>query len=258
MVDIHCHILPAVDDGASTWKTAIEMCRMAAKDGIDHIVGTPHANYRYAYDRNYCEDLVAELRGKITAPLELHLGCDFHLSYENFLAVLKEPSQFTIGNTSYLLVELDDFSVPASISDNLQKLIAEGLTPIITHPERNQLLQSDLAQVQKWVTQGCLVQVTASSLTGQWGRKARTAVEWLLQRQCVHAIATDAHNTTLRRPVLSQARVIAESIVGNEASWTLVNENPLAIINGKPILSSSSVSPNVERDGFPESGKQKP
>jgi protein-tyrosine phosphatase len=238
MVDIHCHILPGVDDGASTWETAIEMCRMAAEDGIEHIVATPHANYKYRYDRSRFEDIVAELSEKIRDRPKLHLGCDVHLSYENFSAILAEPAKFTIGATQYLLIELDDFSVPASVSDNFRELTAHGLTPIVTHPERNQFLQADVDRVQDWLALGCLVQVTASSLTGDWGPKAKSAAQRLLQRQWTHVLATDAHNTNLRPPVLSKARVAAQRLAGSRISSALVRENPLAIINGESIVLS--------------------
>lgn len=236
MVDIHCHILPGVDDGATTWETAVEMCRMAAEDGIEHVVATPHANYKYRYDRSRFEDIVAELSEKIEDRPKLHLGCDVHLSYENFSAVLAEPTKFTIGTTQYLLIELDDFSVPASVSDNFRELIAHGLIPIVTHPERNQFLQADVNRIQEWLGLGCLVQVTASSLTDHWGPKAKSAAETLLRRQWVHVLATDAHNTHLRPPVLSKARATAERLVGTEISSALVDENPLAIIKGESIV----------------------
>jgi protein-tyrosine phosphatase len=212
------------------------MCRMAVEDGIEHIVATPHANYQYRYDRSRFEDILAELSEQIGYSPKLHLGCDLHLSYENFSAILAEPAKFTVGTTQYLLIELDDFSVPASVSENFRELIADGLTPIVTHPERNQFLQADVNRIQDWLALGCLVQVTASSLTGHWGPKAKSAAETLLRRQWIHVLATDAHNTNLRPPVLSKARAAAERLAGSEISSALVRENPLAIINGESVV----------------------
>jgi len=134
MVDIHCHILPAVDDGAQSQEIAIEMCRMAWQDGIEHIVATPHANGRFAYDRSSFSNRLNELMEQVNGCPRLTLGCDFHLSYDNFLALLRTPSEFTIGNTHYVLIELDNYSIPASLSSNLSRLISQGLAPIITHP----------------------------------------------------------------------------------------------------------------------------
>src|SRR3981189_1485123 len=101
VIDIHCHLLPEVDDGPKSWDVAVEMCRMAAADGITHAVATPHANDRYAYDREYLAGLLGQLREKIEEkidpglPLQLTLGCDFHLSFENLERVLEQPHTYT-------------------------------------------------------------------------------------------------------------------------------------------------------------------
>ena len=115
MIDIHCHILPEVDDGPKSWEVAVEMCRMAAADGITHTVATPHANHRYAYERTYLLELLDELRGRVGPTPEFSLGCDFHLSFENLERVLAEPHTYTIGDTNYLLIELSNYSIPAQL-----------------------------------------------------------------------------------------------------------------------------------------------
>ena len=117
MVDIHSHILPAVDDGAKSWEIAVEMCRMASEDGIEHIVATPHANNQYQYDRRSYQDLLQQLRERVGASPALSLGCDFHLSYENMNSLAEEPEDFTIEKTPYLLVELSDFSISPAVTE---------------------------------------------------------------------------------------------------------------------------------------------
>ena len=241
MVDIHCHILPAVDDGPPSWEVAIEMCRLAWQDGITHIVATPHANSQFRYDRTAFTRLAEELTFRIDGQPTITLGCDFHFSYENFLAVIENPGQFTLGTTSYLLVELDDYSVPLSTSMNFEKLLSKGLVPILTHPERNPMLQAEPQRVLEWVQQGCLVQLTASSFTGRWGTKARSAAEWWLRRNAVHVIATDAHGVSSRPPILSEAREEVATLVGDSVAAALFTNNPLAIVNGeKPQMLSST------------------
>ena len=160
MIDIHCHILPDVDDGAGSWDIALGMCAMAAEDGIEHIVATPHANSEYAYDRAYLQSLLEELQRRADSRLSLSLGCDFHFSYENIQEALKDPHRFTIAGTNYLLVEFSNFSIPPTTSDQLGALIREGLIPIVTHPERNPILQRTPDSVVEWVALGCLAQVT--------------------------------------------------------------------------------------------------
>src|SRR5215470_17337462 len=109
MVDIHCHILPEVDDGAKTWDVAIAMCRMAKADGIDHIVASPHANHEYEYDREKHLATLDRLKTITGGMIEFSLGCDFHFSYENIQDLRVHPERYCIGNTRYLLVEFSDF-----------------------------------------------------------------------------------------------------------------------------------------------------
>ena len=235
VIDIHCHLLPEVDDGPKSWDVAVEMCRMAAADGITHSVATPHANDRYPYDRGYLSGLLDQLREKAGCALELSLGCDFHLSFENLERVLEQPHTYTIGETNYLLIELSNFSVPTRLSDCFTRLGDRGLTPILTHPERNPILQQTPQRILEWAEQGCLIQVTASSLTGFWGERPEIIARWLLDRSAIHILASDAHDTKRRIPNLSAARAVAEKIVGAEYAGALVEENPRAIVKGKPI-----------------------
>jgi protein-tyrosine phosphatase len=249
VIDIHCHLLPEVDDGPKSWDVAVEMCRMAATDGITHAVATPHANDRYAYDRAYLSGLLSELRERLRgqshnqshekagpAPqLQLSLGCDFHLSFENLERVLEQPHTYTIGETNYLLIELSNYSIPTRLEDCFFRLGESGLTPILTHPERNPLLQQTPQRVLEWAERGCLVQVTASSLTGFWGERPEIIARWLLDRSAVHILASDAHDTKRRIPNLSAARAVAEKIVGAEYAEALVESNPGAIVKGMPI-----------------------
>lgn len=208
---------------------------MAIADGITHTVATPHANDRYAYDRPYLSDLLDQLRGKVGPSLQFSLGCDFHLSFENMERVLEHPPTYTIGTTNYLLVELSNYSVPTQISECFTRLGDRGLTPILTHPERNPILQQTPLRIVEWAEQGCLIQVTSSSLTGFWGERPEIIARWLLDRSAVHILASDAHETKRRIPNLSAGRAVAEKIVGAEYAEALVELNPGAIVAGEPI-----------------------
>jgi len=236
MVDIHCHILPEVDDGPTSWEMAIEMCSMAAADGIEHIVATPHANDRYSYDREYLSALLNRLREQVgpKAPT-FSLGCDFHLSYDNLQNAFVNPQHYVIGNTGYLLVEFSNFGIPPQMTGYLQRLLDGGIVPVITHPERYPGLRNQLQRVLEWVNLGCVVQVTASSMTGAWGEQAESSARWLLDRDAVHVLATDAHNTTRRVPLLSAAREEITTTYGAEIAKALVDDNPRAIVSGKAL-----------------------
>ncbi len=221
------------------------MCRAAAADGVTHMVATPHANDRYHYDREYLKGLVAHLQQLVGDSIQLGLGCDFHLSYDNVQDALANPTRYVIEGTRYLLVEFSNYGIPPQISDYFYKLAGCGITPIITHPERNPILREDLQRVLEWAEQECIVQVTGSALTGFWGDRTRRAAIWLLQRQAVHVLATDAHDLEKRVPVLSTARDAAAAICGEEVAQAMVEGNPRAIITNqqlpyfpRPVMSS--------------------
>jgi protein-tyrosine phosphatase len=235
MVDIHSHILPNVDDGASSWETSVRMCQMAAEDGTTHIVATPHANDEFVYDRAHLEELLAELKTRTGGILRFSLGCDFHLSYENLVELDRDPHRFTISGTDYLLVELSDFSIAPWVTTRLSDLVSSGIKPVITHPERNMILQKKPEQVLEWASMGCPVQVTANSLTGRWGEKAFKVAQWLLRNESVHIIASDCHNLESRSPVLSQAYGVLEKTYGAELATALVTDNPHAVVENRPL-----------------------
>lgn len=234
MIDIHCHILPEVDDGPRSWDIAEQMCRMAAQDGTTHIVATPHANDRYHYDRNYLSRLLYDLQQRIGNTPGLSLGCDFHLSFENMQSALQAPEKYCIGNTRYLLVEFSNFSIPQQIDDWINQMLDRGSVPIITHPERNPLLQQDQDRVLQWVKLGCGVQVTASTLTGSWGTRAQQVAHWLFNKEAVHILASDGHDIVRRPPVLSQARKFVAKEFGADTAQALFERNPGAVIRNEP------------------------
>lgn len=235
MIDIHCHILPGVDDGPKSWDVSTEMCRMAAADGITHIVATPHSNDRYRYDRVAHSASLARLREAAGPKPELSLGCDFHLSYDNLQDVLTTPERYTIEHSRYLLVELSDFSIPAQIGDCFLKLGDVGVTAIITHPERNTILRQNPQRVLEWVELGCVVQVTANALTGFWGQRVARVAAWLLERDAVHILASDAHDTQSRVPKLSPARDLVAQAFGHDVAKALVEDNPRAVLASQPL-----------------------
>ena len=238
MVDIHCHLLPGVDDGSKSWEMSEEMCQVAAADGISHIVCTPHANDEYPYDRDTLKRSLEELRVRTLAQglnLEFSLGCDFHFSYDNIQAALSDPDRFTISGTDYLLVEFSDYSISPAAGDALQRFISMGLTPIVTHPERNLTIQKKPEMVLRFAELGCVIQLTANSLTGHWGEGAKKMCRWLLDRDAAHVFASDAHDPSFRPPVLSRARDTIASQYGEVVAKAVVDENPLAIIENRPL-----------------------
>ncbi len=235
MVDIHCHILPGIDDGSKSWEMTADMCRIATEDGITHIVATPHANDIYGYNRDRYTEMLGQLSDAADGKLTFSLGCDFHFSYDNIEDALANPRRFTIGDTQYLLIEFSDYGIPPGVKQSIFALGSRAMVPIITHPERNQPLLKNPKMLLELVEQGCLVQVTANAVTGAWGPRSKKMVEWLLKREVVHVIASDAHDPVHRKPAMSEARDAVSEMVGAEIANALVTHNPEAIVEGKSL-----------------------
>jgi protein-tyrosine phosphatase len=206
---------------------------MAAQDGTQHIVATPHANDNYHYNRQYLSHLLETLQQRIGPTPQLSLGCDFHLSFENMQSALEAPEQFSIANSRYLLIEFSNFSIPQQIDHWITQMREREIVPIITHPERNPLLQQSPDRIIHWVKLGCAVQVTGSVLTGSWGGRAQQTAQWLFKKKAVHILASDGHDTVRRPPVLSEARHVIAKAFGEEMAKALVERNPGAIVRNE-------------------------
>ena len=230
MIDIHCHILPQVDDGSPSWHETAKMCRIAAEDGVRHVVATPHANRKYRYDRDLFESLRLNLLETYGHLLDFSLGSDFHFSYENIADALLHPRQYTIANSNYLLVEFNDFTLMPAIREGIFRLVSNGMIPIATHPERNLVLLDRRETVLELIECGCLIQVTADSFTGQWGERSRQMAEWLLRRGAIFAIASDAHDSRHRPPILSSAYERVRTLTNDAVAQSLFIDNPAAIV----------------------------
>jgi protein-tyrosine phosphatase len=239
MVDIHHHLLFGIDDGSKTLENSVEMVKMAVEDGITHIVATPHANDRYPYSRERNEGLLQQIRdalpAEVASKITLGLGCDFHVNFENTEDARKNKQLYTINQHEYLLVELPDIGLPARTGEIFYDMRIHGMTPILTHPERNATLQRTPDKLRDWLQGDLLVQVTAGSVTGTFGSTAESMAWDLLEKHWVHFIATDAHNLDRRPPVLSEAYQLIAEKLGEETAERLCVANPLAVFEGRPL-----------------------
>ncbi|HXW16786.1 MAG TPA: CpsB/CapC family capsule biosynthesis tyrosine phosphatase [Candidatus Acidoferrales bacterium] len=235
MVDIHCHILHSLDDGADSLETSIQMAESAIADGITHIIATPHANSTYPFDPDAIRQRRDELQGHFDGKLVLATGCDFHLSFENIEDLRLNPLKYTLNQKNYLLVEFNDFSIPQAMDQTLHHLQLYGATPIVTHPERNPLIRSNPERLYRWIRQGCYVQVTAQSLLGRFGSQAQLLAEMWLEEGIIHFIASDAHNLTSRQLKLKEAYDKVAEEKGEKVARSLFEENPRAAFDGQPL-----------------------
>ncbi len=235
MIDIHHHLLPGLDDGPQNMETSVKMAEMAAADGITHIVCTPHANDRFSYSRERNEALLDQLRARIGNKLTLGLGCDFHMSYDNIQDALDHPGRYTINRHNYVLIEFADTAIPESTTDSLYELIVSKQRPIITHPERNPVIQRHPERLAAWIREGALVQITASSFTGRFGRTAQATAERFVKKNWVHFVATDAHNLESRAPVMSAGFDFLKRNFGAKTAERLCVTNPRAVFDGEEL-----------------------
>ena len=255
MIDVHCHILPGIDDGPDSIEVSLAMAESAIADGITHVVATPHSSNRYAFDYVRVQELRDELRAKIGDGLKLATGCDFHLNPENLAALRADAPRFCINQRDYLLVEFNEYSIPPAMDQTLHEIQLLGLRPVITHPERNAILRLQTERLAKWVRLGCFIQVTAGSLTGVFGSGAQKDAWRWLGDGLVHFVASDAHNTRGRPLRLRPAFDLVREQFGEEKARALFVENPMAAFEGRdlpyvPSLPDEASAPRRKRFFF--------
>jgi protein-tyrosine phosphatase len=257
MIDIHCHILPGLDDGPESFEMSSAMAEMAIADGVTHIIATPHASADHPFIPNLVQQRRDQLQEMFQDRLTLATGCDFHLSFENLQEIRFDPERFTLNQKNYLLVEFADFSIPPSLDQALHELQLAALNPIITHPERNPLIRSQPERLFRWLRQGCYVQLTAQSLSGRFGRAAQEVSEEWLDAGAVHFIASDAHNLTSRPLRLKEAFDQMAKTRGQEMAEALFIENPLAAFEGNPLPYVPDLSDGAESSSTGNWGRKR-
>ena len=235
MVDLHCHILPGLDDGPENMELSLEMAESAIAEGITHVVGTPHSNDEYHFDFAQVQEVRRQLQERIGDRLTLATGCDFHLNPENLDALRTDAPRVCINQRDYLLVEFNEYSIPPAMDQTLHEIQLLGLRPVITHPERNAILRAQRERLDKWVRLGCYVQVTAGSLTGFFGPGAqKDAWRWIADG-LVHIVASDGHNMRGRPLKLRGAYDVVCEQFGEEKARALFLENPMAAFEGREL-----------------------
>lgn len=231
MIDLHAHILPGTDDGPKTVDESLEICRMAASDGIKKIVATPHV-YPGIYD-NQRQDIlkkVARLNRLVREKgldLEIMPGADIYFTPELFMH-LDNEHYIGINNTNYLLIEFPQI-LPVNCDALVFNLKCKGYIPIISHPERNPDIQRNPDRLKRFIEMGALAQITAMSLTGAFGYMIKRSARSMLEQGLIHIIATDAHSIDKRPPILSKGVEIAGKIIGKDAAYSMVYDTPMRI-----------------------------
>jgi len=247
MIDIHCHILPGIDDGAENLAETLDMCRMAVADGITTIVATPHQQ-NGVYDNSNGAirqqvEIVQDALKRGNVSLEILPGADVHIDVHT-AEMIQQGKIMTINNTGrYFLLEFPAHSIPPNIDKIIFNFLLKNIIPVLTHPERIAEVQDNPSRVYDLVSAGVMSQITAMSLTGGFGRRAQKCAKTLLRHNLAHIIATDAHSLTSRPPILSEAVKVASRIVGPEQAANMVNAIPRHLIKGEAIVNFPSPIP---------------
>lgn len=249
-VDIHCHLLPEIDDGSTSWEETLEMARLAVADGISTIVATPHqlgncaGNSGDAIRQKVVE--VQQFLQQHHVPLRVLPGADVRIE-PDLVSKLRNGEVLTIADRRrHVLLELPH-EVYFPLDGLLSKLAAAGILGILTHPERNLGILGQPRVLQPLVDAGCLMQITAGALLGTFGPQIEKFATSLVQKRLVHFVATDAHGCRTRRPLLRRAFDRVAKLVGHEVALDLCCRNPASVIEGRDV---ASLSPSSRRTGF--------
>ncbi len=230
MIDCHCHILAGFDDGAVNTDMSVIMAQLAAADGISTIVATPHIREGLPSPANIqkATQLLNGWLKQMHVPVTVIPGAEVPL-----IADLEIMADYTINNTSYVLVEFPHSHLPDRFQDIIFQMKVKGFRPIIAHPERHPgiILQPEI--LFDLHDSDVFVQITADSITGRFGNEIKRCAEYLLQNDVVDIIASDAHSTEGRTPGLSKGADRTGEIIGLEKANKLVSTNPEAVINGQ-------------------------
>jgi len=235
MIDIHCHILPHIDDGPSSWTTSLNMCRQAVANGINTIIATPHTfNGVYHNNPESIEEKVKILNQKIkenNISLKILPGSEVHLSAD-IIEAIKKKEILTLNKSNYILLEFPHTQIPLHIEEILFQIQIMGITPIIAHVERNLKFQQKPALLSRLIQRGALAQITAASLCGFFGPIPKKISQKFLSEELVYSIASDAHSDSKegRGSFFSQALKEASKIIGYQSTINLVTSNPQKII----------------------------
>jgi protein-tyrosine phosphatase len=237
MIDIHHHCLPGVDDGPRTLAESVDLCRMAADEGIETIVATPHV-LRGRWQNTSREQLAAileRLRAAVGDTPHLVLGSEYFFGHD-MDEMLRTQSILPLAGGRYILIEFASHTVPPLVRDPLYRIQLDGWIPVIAHPERNVVFQAKPDFLASLIRIGVKTQVTTGSVMGEFGAEAAAAaIDWL-KRGWVHVMATDAHNVTKRQPRFRAARAKVADLVGEKIAQALFVDNPKSIVESRGLV----------------------
>lgn len=256
MIDLHCHILPGVDDGARTLEEALDMARAAERDGIKTIVATPHL-FRGEFDLEGFDSILQKRHDLSDAlktnniRVELRSGAEVHISHNLIEEIRRNREALVVNGGSYMFIEFPVWHVYQGVKNLFFDLMSEGIRPIIAHPERNSVFKAHPELLYELVQMGALAQANSGSFFGLYGGKSAALVRRLLEWNLIHFIASDGHSADAMPPRLSQAVREAQAMIGSERASALVEGNPRAVLEDGEIPSlAQPVNPTSAKKTF--------
>lgn len=239
MIDLHCHILPGLDDGAKNWDESLDMARLAVSEGITHILATPHhMNRNWIHPKQTILPLVDELQKRLNdahIPLTIFPGQEVRLHGEMMQSVERGEICFVDEGDRYVLIEFPTPEVPAYAERLFYELQTQRITPIIVHPERNHAFLNDPDLLYDFVSRGVLTQVTAASYIGSFGKDIQQLSHQLIENNLTHFLASDAHNNTNRRFHMKEAHEKLGREFGDE-TVARFDQTTRDLVNGDPVV----------------------
>lgn len=239
-VDIHCHLLPGLDDGSSCMEETLDMVRLALKSGVSVIAVTPHSYGKGDFDPDYHYlirerlETLRELLAEYGLPLKLVPGMEI-MAHDRMVDYLREGLMLTLNHTRYVLVEFPFDEHPLYVRKILDNLLTEGYLPIVAHPERYFFVQDQPGLVEEWLREGALVQSNKGSLLGYFGSNVKKCADALLSHGMVQVIASDAHYADHRTPHFGEISAYLKNRYSPELAEILMDTNPRAILRGSTV-----------------------
>ena len=240
MYDIHCHLIPGIDDGADILDETLQMLRLAASGRTRGVICTPHCNIPGTYQNYYDADFEKRFRSLKRLTVEQRIPVDIYLGQEIFLSgdisrLLREEKLITLNRSAYLLCEFDPYERIENACSKLERICAEGYIPIVAHPERYHFITEIPSAADRLKAIGALLQINKGSLTGAFGHAATQAAHRLLERRKADFIASDAHSPYIRTPFLGDAHEIVSEHYSMHYADHLLFNNPLRVIRNQKI-----------------------
>ena len=253
MIDVHCHILPDVDDGSECMQESINMAIIAKEQGIDKIIATPHYHPEFKYLKGeelnkVCEEFKKQLKEN-NIDIEIYLGNEIYFTYD-LIEKISELDFYCLNKSKYILIEFPPTNFPLNLCNIVYELKQKGFIPVLAHVERYIKIHDDPEIIYDCIKTGAIIQINSSSLIGKQGKEIQRFCNLLIGRNMVHLVATDAHGSQRRRPMMKDAYQYIEKKYSKEIADNLFINNAQCILDNKEIIIEEPFEKSMEKVSF--------